>query len=29
MVPAAPGDVFTARISGLGEVKVSFGGEAG
>jgi len=28
MVPAAPGDVFTARISGLGEVTISFEGEA-
>jgi len=28
MVPAAPGDVFTARISGLGEVTISFGGDA-
>ncbi|MGW4527422.1 2-keto-4-pentenoate hydratase [Amycolatopsis sp. NPDC004378] len=28
MVPAAPGDVFTARISGLGEVTIGFEGEA-
>ncbi|GHF54939.1 2-keto-4-pentenoate hydratase [Amycolatopsis bartoniae] len=28
MVPAAPGDVFTARISGLGDVTISFEGEA-
>ncbi|MGW5718721.1 2-keto-4-pentenoate hydratase [Amycolatopsis sp. NPDC003865] len=28
MVPAVPGDAFTARISGLGEVTISFAGEA-
>ncbi|MBB4684387.1 2-keto-4-pentenoate hydratase [Amycolatopsis jiangsuensis] len=28
MVPAVPGDAFTARISGLGDVTITFAGEA-